>query len=190
MPSTSAPFGLRSEQHISGYGTRGVRAFPGGLPTGYTSTIYQNQPVKLLTTGYIAPVTATEAFMGTFVGVEYTDTTGRRRESNYWPANTAATDIVVYFVDDPNMIYEIQADGSVAQSAVGDQVNFSNLTNGSTTTGLSQCTVSATPTGSGVQGQLRIIDKSYDVNNDWGDAYTTLRVMVAYHQFVYPQTAI
>ena len=127
---------------------------------------------------------------GAFDGCEWTDTTGRRRISNYWPASTSGTAIVAYFYNDPLIVYEIQADGSVAQTAIGDNANFSNLTAGSTTTGLSQCTMSATLTGTSTYGQLRIVDLAPYPGNAWGDAYTIVRVQIANHQFVATLNAI
>ena len=179
MSSTNAPFGLRPEQNQSGYGTRGPRAVPGGISSGYNTAIYQHQPIKFATTGVINPVSGTtDAFVGVFIGVEYTDSDGKRRVSNQWLANTVATDVVAYVIDDPNTIYEIQADGSVAQSGgLAGQVNFTNLTaNGN---GMSQCTANKTPVGTGNQGQLLVLDKAYNVDNDWGDSYTVLRVKIA-----------
>jgi hypothetical protein len=90
--------------------------------------------------GSIEPVNATgDALSGAFAGVEWTDTTGRRRVSNYWPANTAyqTGSCVAYFYNDPNIVYEIQADGSVAQTSIGLDANLSNFAAGSNVTGLS-----------------------------------------------------
>ena len=181
MVAVNAAFGLRPESNSMGYGTRGVRCLIGALPSAYNTAIYQHQPIKMLGTGYIAPVSATsDAFIGAFIGVEYTDATGKRVVSNQWLANTAATDIRVYFTDDVSTIYEIQSDGSLAQSAIGEQAYITNLTanNG---LGMSQATISATTVNSGTR-QLRIIDISQDLNNASGDTYTVVRVQISNHQ--------
>ena len=78
----------------------------------------------------------------------------------------------------------------VAQTAIGDNANFSNLTAGSTTTGLSQCTMSASLSGTSTYGQLRILDIAPYPGNAWGDAYPILRVSVANSQFVATINAI
>lgn len=183
MSATSAPFGMRPAFHPSGLDR--AQALANGIVSGYASNILKGQPVKYVTGGTIEEVTSTEAFVGSFDGVEWTDTTGRRRVSNYWPTGTAyqTGSCVAYFFNDPNIVYEIQADGSVAQSSIGDEANFSNLTAGSTTTGLSQCTMSATLAGANNVGQVRIVDLAPYPGNDWGDAYTIVRVTVAEHQF-------
>ena len=183
MSATSAPFGLRPAFHPSGLDR--AQALANGIVSAYATDILKGQPVKYVTGGTIEEVTGTEAFVGAFAGVEWTDTTGRRRVSNYWPALTAyqTGSCVAYFYNDPNIVYEIQADGSVAQSSIGDEANFSNLTAGSTTTGLSQCTMSATLAGANNVGQVRIVDIAPYPGNDWGDAFTIVRVTVAEHQF-------
>jgi hypothetical protein len=183
MSATNAPFGLRPAFHPSGLDR--AQALANGITSTYSSDILKGQPVKYVAaSGVIQPVTSTEAFSGAFAGVEWTDTTGRRRVSNYWPANTAyqTGSCVAYFYNDPNIVYEIQADGSVAQTAVGLQADFSNLTAGSTTTGLSQCTMSASIKATGVQGQVQIVDIAPYPGNDWGDAYTIVRVQTARRQ--------
>ena len=183
MSATNAPFGMRPAFHPSGLDR--AQALANGIVSAYANNILKGQPVKYVTGGVIEEVTGTEAFVGSFDGVEWTDTTGRRRVSNYWPAGTAyqTGSCVAYFYNDPNIVYEIQADGAVAQSAIGDEANFTNLTAGSTTTGLSQCTMNSSLAGANNVGQVRIVDLAPYPGNDWGDAFTIVRVTVAEHQF-------
>jgi ABC-type molybdate transport system substrate-binding protein len=75
-------------------------------------------------------------------------------------------------------VYEIQAAGSLAQTSVGDQADLSNTTAGSTTTGLSQCTLSTSLAGSGSTAQMKIVDLAPYPDNAWGDAYTIVRVQI------------
>ena len=182
MSATSAPFGMRPAFHPSGLDR--AQALANGISSAYGSDILKGQPVKY-NNGVLAIASAGDAFVGAFDGVEWTDTTGRRRVSNYWPASTAyqTGSCVAYFYNDPNIVYEIQADGAVAQSAIGDEANFSNLTAGSTTTGLSQCTLSASLAGANNSAQMRIVDLAPYPGNDWGDSYTIVRATVAAYQF-------
>jgi hypothetical protein len=197
MSSTSAPFGLRPAFHPSGLDR--AQALANGIPSAYNTAILKGQPVRYQTTaiggtlGTILPATTSGAWVGAFAGVEWTDTTGRRRVSNYWPANTAyiAGSCVAYFYNDQNIVYEIQASASMAQTTIGNEFNFSNVANGSTTTGLSAATLdAASAVGSGVQGQMRVVDIAPYVDNDWGDAYTIVRVVCANSQFFGAVTAI
>ena len=207
MSTTSAPFGLRPAFHPSGLDR--AQALAGGIVSGYSNNILKGQPVvystAALTTGGSTNGTLTTAtapgsgsassypWVGAFSGVEWTDVTGRRRVSNYWPANTAyqAGSCVAYFYNDINIVYEIQADATMAQTAIGNEYPFSNIAAGSTTTGLSQCTLNAGgAVGNGVQGQLRVVDIAPYPGNDWGDLFPIVRVVVSQSQFFGAFTAI
>jgi hypothetical protein len=183
MSATNAPFGLRPAFHPSGLDR--AQALAGGIASGYPTDILKGQPVKLDSNGNIVVAAAGESFQGAFAGVEWTDTTGRRRVSNYWPANTAyqTGSCVAYFYNDPNIVYEIQAAGSLAQTSIGDMADLSNTTAGSTTTGLSQCTLSTTLVGIGASAQMLIRDLAPYPDNAWGDAYTIVRVTINESQF-------
>ena len=183
MSATNAPFGLRPAFHPSGLDR--AQALANGIASAYNTDILKGQPVKLDSNGNIIVAAAGDSFQGAFAGVEWTDTTGRRRVSNYWPANTAyqTGSCVAYFYNDPLIVYEIQAAGSLAQTAIGDQADLSNTTAGSTTTGLSQCTLSTTLTGAGNTAQMRIVDLAPYPDNAWGDAYTVVRVTVNKSQY-------
>ena len=91
------------------------------------------------------------------------------------------------------MVFTIQADGSLAQS-LGGQVDFSSITAGSTTTGLSACTASASSLTTSGQKQLRIVELSLSPalngTNTWGDAFTEIKVMNARHQFIANKVAV
>jgi hypothetical protein len=184
MSATNAPFGLRPAFHPSGLDR--AQALANGIPSAYNTDILKGQAVLYVAgSGVIEPVNATsDALSGAFAGVEWTDTTGRRRVSNYWPANTAyqTGSCVAYFYNDPSIVYEIQADGSVAQTALGLDANLSNFAAGSNVTGLSQATMVATPLSTGAQGQVQILDIAPYPDNNWGDAYTIVRVQVARRQ--------
>jgi hypothetical protein len=183
MSATNAPFGLRPAYHPSGLDR--ATALADGILSTYSTSILKGQPVKLDTSGVIQVAAAGDAFLGAFSGVEWTDTTGRRRVSNYWPANTAyqTGSCIAYYYDDPNIVYEIQADGSLAQTSVGAESDLSATTAGSTTTGLSQCTISTSVVAAGSGAQMRIINLAPYPGNAWGDSFTIVRATVAKHQY-------
>jgi hypothetical protein len=183
MSATSAPFGLRPAFHPSGLDR--AQALANGILSGYSSDILKGQGVKLNTSGQLNVVAAGDSFQGAFAGVEWTDTTGRRRISNYWPASTAFTagSCIAYYYSDPQIVYEIQCDGSLAQTSIGDQADLSNVTAGSSTTGLSQCTLSSSLVGAAGTATMRIVDLSPAVDNAWGDAYTVVRVTINESQY-------
>jgi hypothetical protein len=190
MSSINAPFGMRPSFHPSGL-DRAV-ALPNGITSTYGTGILKGQPVALNTSGNIITATAGQAYQGAFAGQEYTDLTGRRIVSNQWIAGTQyqTGSQVTYYYSDPAIVYDIQADGSLAQTSVGDQANFTNLTNGSTTTGLSACTISTSLAGTSAVGDMRIIGLTPAIDNAWGDAYTIVQVQVSRSQFVATINAI
>ena len=197
MSATLAPFGLRPAFHPSGLDR--AQALANGISSAYAYDILKGEPVRYdPAAGVIVRVNDTGAVSGAFAGVEWTDTTGRRRVSNYWPALTSyqTGSCVAYFYNDANIVYEIQADGPVEQTALGLETDFSNNTAGSNVTGLSQATASASVKGTGVQGQVRIVDIAPYPGNDWSDGtanqdpYPILRVTIANTQFVAPQPGI
>ena len=192
MSSTSAPFGLRPAFHPSGLDR--AQALAGGIASAYSSDILKGQPVKYNpSAGTIIIATVGAAYSGAFAGVEWTDTTGRRRVSNYWPANTAyqTGSCVAYFYNDANIVYEIQTDATIAQTSLGNEYNFSNIAAGSNTTGLSAATLGvSTAVGNGAQGDMRVVDIAPYPDNAWGDSYVIVRVVNARSQYFGQFTAI
>jgi hypothetical protein len=183
MSSTSAPFGLRPAFHPSGLDR--AQALTNGIASAYGSDILKGQPVKYNpSNGNIVIATVGAIWSGAFVGVEFTDTTGRRRVSNYWPSGTTGTNIIAYFYNDNNIVYEIQTDATIAQTSIGNEYNFSNIAAGSNTTGLSACTLGvSTAVGNGNPGDMRVVDIAGYSDNAWGDAYVIVRVVNSRSQF-------
>lgn len=167
----------------------------GGIQSGYATNIYENSPVKL-SGGYLVAAVGTASgdstggIVGTFMGVEYDDAFSVRQYSNWWKASTTGTNIVAYYSNNPYITYNVQANGSLAQTTLGFQVDFAAVT-GSTTTGLCNGTVNAsTAVGNGTQRLLRIVGLCPGADNAWGDTFTIVQVQIADHQFVTPITGI
>jgi len=193
MSATNAPFGLRPAFHPSGLDR--AQALANGLQAvstsginnvGYATTILKNQPVKYDPAGYIVVAAAGDAFVGAFSGCEWTDGTGRRRVSNYWPASETfqTGSVVVYFYNDPNIVYEIQSDATIAQTSLNAQFDFADITAGSTTTGLSQARLGVSTITTTAVAQLRVVDIAPYPDNAWGDTYVIVRVTISEHQNV------
>ena len=117
MSLVSNPFGFRAAYHSTGT-DRGTLYT---IASGYGTAIYKGQPVILNSNGTITAGTAAADILGHFAGCEYQDSaTGKWIESNYWPASQAVVSgsvIRAWVWDDANTVYEVQADGSVAQTA-------------------------------------------------------------------------
>lgn len=176
MSSTLAPFGLKPVYHPSGT----IIPVTGTIASGYTSNIFQYSPVAY-NDGVIELAAAAALAIGSFAGVQWTDTRGKRQFSNYWVASTVGTEIVCWFTSDPATIYEIQCSGSVLESDIGEQADWSANTtsSGNTTTGLSSVTLDAPAV---TTDGLQVIGISLAPDNAWGDAFTIVRVRINEHQ--------
>jgi hypothetical protein len=186
MPSTSAAFGLRPAFHPSGV----VRPVAMTIESGYNANILQFQPVLISSTGNIQAAGASTPFVGSFMGVEFTDTDGRRRVSNKWTAGTSATDIIAYVTTDPAIVYEIQSDATLTIADIGSQMDFDSVTAGSTTTGLSAAMLDVASKTTSGNALCRVVNLQPDVNNAWGDAFVVVQVQISEHQFVADRAAI
>ena len=185
MSTVSQPFGLRPAYSPSGV----VRPTAYSILTGYSANILQNQPVKIGTNGTIEAAAIDDRFIGTFQGVEFTDSDGRRRVSNKWTALTAATNIVAYVTLDPTIVYEIQANGSIAVTDIGKQANFTTITAGSAVTGLSAMMLDTGSLTDSGNASLRIIDVAPGPDNAFGDNFTIVQVQISEHQNVADRAA-
>ena len=179
MSATASPYGLIPINHPSGV----VRPFAMTILTGYGTTIYQNQPAKIVPSstgeGTIAAAAPGDRFIGTFQGVEFTDTDGRRRVSNKWTASTAGTDIVAYVTIDQTITYSIQSNAALAVTDIGKQYDFSAAA-GNTTTGLSSQTLDVA--SAAANAGLRLIGIVPGPDNNWGDTYVNALVQISEHQ--------
>ena len=203
MSSTSAPFGLRPAFHPSGLDR--AQALANGIVSGLAADILKGAPVRYNSTagtsvaaGTIALAASGGAWSGAFAGCEWTDTTGRRRISNYWPSGTTyqTGSNIAYFYNDQNIVYEIQTDATIAQTSLGGEYDFSastgfTVSSGSNVTGLSSTGLGvSTAKANGAQGQMRVVDIAPYVDNNWGDNFVIVRVVNAQSQFFGSVTAI
>jgi hypothetical protein len=178
------------------------RATAYSIASGYAANIFTGDPVKLVTAGTIQLSTSDGTRTGTvdgilplgvFAGCQYTDSNGKPNFSPFWPTGTVSSDAIAWVYDDPTNVYLVQADGSIALAAIGDQADWTGMNTsggGSTLTGFSTATLSSTLVGAGGQGNFRIIDFDRSPDNAIGDAYTKVLVQIAEHTYIAPKTAI
>lgn len=189
MSATSAPFGFRPAYHPSGLDRARRYAIAGA----YAVNIFKGAPVILNAAGSVIIGTAAADLLGIFVGCEFIDSTGKPTVSNFWPANQAIqpnTTVTAWVLDDPNIVYEVQADGSIPLTAIGEQADVSNVGAGSAATGLSAATLSSVLSGAGVQAQWRIVGFGQALDNAPGDAFTVVQVSLARSQYVANKVAV
>lgn len=177
MANTNAPFGLRPVRHNSG-GT--IRANEYSIASAYGTNIFTGDVVELTGTGRnVAKASATNVDnVGVFAGCRYVNSSGKQVFSQYWPASTTATDIVAFVYDDPNIIFEVQADGAVA-GEMGVLADW-NVGTGSTVTGQSGLYAVVSGTSATTGGSLRIMGLVQSPENAYG-AYAKVEVIFAEH---------
>ena len=187
MASTASPYGLKAVNRVDGLPYAGETRRLLITPAGYASNIFYGQVVKIHTDGYINLVTETggtgDAFpagtIGVFVGCSYVNTQGQTVYSQYYPSGS--TNAIAFVVDDDRAVFQVQAAGSVGQTSLGQNTFFSaaqngtNGSGGSTTTGNSLSSVSATSQAG--TAAFRIVDfVNMQGFSTVGDAYTDLLV--------------
>lgn len=190
MSSTANPYGLQPVNYPTGIVT--YNAIQNGIVYGYTSDIGLYSPVTLATAGVLNISGTNEDIFGSFAGCEYMPLTGSLEiKSKNWVSGTAYVTgtLTAYVYSDPKIQYKIQCNGSLAQTSIGDEADFSNPSTVNTA-GFSQAAISSTLKGNGNTGQLRIVNLAPNVDNAWGDSYTDVFVQLARQQFQATKAAI
>ena len=161
MANKDAPFGFRSVGNLGGgVANGGVTDY--SIATGATGNIFSGDPVKMLNTGTILVAGAATTLLGIFRGCKFTDSSGDVVFSSHFPTTTVSSDIVAFVEDDPKTLFEVQCTGSLAQTAVGNNVELA-YTSGSTKTGMSAAEISSTTAAT--TAQFRIVGFSTDPSN-------------------------
>lgn len=186
MATTLAAFGLRPSYHPSGV----IRPVRRVIDPAYTTAIYKGDLVLIVAAGINLAASDSGRGDGVFVGCEYTDSTGKRHVSPYWPGTASCTDIVAYVIEDPDVVFEVQADGAVALTDIGSHAGISSTNGtGSTATGLSLGALKQSSISTTTENQLVIVDLVPNADNAWGDTYTLVRVKLAKQAFRFPPDA-
>jgi len=165
MALTAAPYGLRPVKRADGMPYAGAQTVYLIDPAGEATNIFTGQVVHLGADGYIALSTATGAdgttnalptgttltgSIGVFMGCEYVNAQGQLVHSQYYPSGTVAptgTQIKAYVVNDPDVLFQAQLDGSGAQTIIGTNTFFAaaqSTSTGSTRTGNSTSALEST----------------------------------------------
>jgi len=180
MATTAAPYGLRPVNLIGGQpyagSTRLIK-----IASGYAANLFFGQPVAVVAAGTVEAATVTTTapvtgVTGVFVGCSYTDPNLKYKVfKQYWPSGTVAADAVAYVVDDPDVVFQVQADGAVAQAALGANISL-NAASGSTDTGNSTVSADASAADTTASLPLRIVGFVESTTSTVGDAYTDILV--------------
>ena len=185
MANKDAAFGLRPAHMMGG------APYSGGqsryrIANNQSGAIFQGDLVKQLTGGTVsrAAASSTVPVVGVFNGCRYTDpTTQEQFFSNYYPGGVAADDIIAFIVDDPNVVFEVQADDTFPVADLfGNFDIVDQSTTGDTRSGRSNMELDVTTGATTTTLPLKALDISQDPDNDdVASANTNVMVVIQNH---------
>ncbi len=186
MANQDAAFGMRPVRMIGG------APYTGGqsryrIAANYGTSIFQGDMVMQVTGGTVEVHAdgGTVPIVGVFNGCQYTDpTSGEQVYSNYYPASTNASDLIAFIIDDPMVVFEIQANIAFPIADLFGNFDIVYTTAGSTVTGISGAELQVTDGGTATTLAVKAIDISGDPeNSDVGAAHTNVLVTIQNHLF-------
>jgi hypothetical protein len=186
MANLDAPFGLRPVRYLSGAPWNGAyNEYP--IASGYATDLFFGDPVKAVAGGTIERAAAGDTILGVFIGCRYSPSAAEKaagvvpQQRKYWPASTVAADAKAMVVDDPAVIYEVQADDDSADIAATDAGGNADLLigTGSAVTGLSGVELDSS-TITNASAQVRIVRLVPRDDNAWGD-FAKVEVLINEH---------
>jgi len=181
MANKDSAFGMKPVRMIGG------APYTGGqsryrIAANYGTSIFQGDMVAQVTGGTVEVHAdgGTVPVVGVFNGVQYTDpTSGEQVFSNYYPASTNASDIIAFIIDDPDVVYEVQADDTFPVTDLFGNFDIVYTSAGSTLTGISGAELDVTTGATATTLPIKAIDISEDPNNsDTGAANTNVLVVI------------
>ena len=182
MANQDAPFGYRAIGGMgSSYETQGTSKYQ--ISDNWTNAIFQGDLLMMgdgsgtdragTTTqiGFVAGAIAAQDGLqcGVFNGCFYNDpTTQKPTWKNYYPGAVNITQgyIDAFVYDNPQQLFEAQAEGSLTQASVGSLIDQGTYVAGSTVNGASKCELSTAVVGSGATGNWRILRVTEDPSNN------------------------
>ena len=186
-PTVDAPYGLKPVNLIGGLPFAGAtRQIP--IASGYGTSIFNGDVVQYKNDGTLIITTlqnqssAVAGVVGVFLGCSFTNPTTKQKQfSQYYPASTAASDIMAYICDDPNALFKVVSVASaVADNASGGLLPaFKSRENSVPTNAELVLNTGLVATGNSRMGiyinnvtsalPIRVVDVVYDTANSSGD---------------------
>ena len=194
MATTSSPYGLAPVNLLGGQPFAGsTRLYP--IAANYATAIQYGDPVVYVTAGATrgtigrfnttttaAPATAAATLLGVFVGVTFTDPVmGKTFRQNY-TGSINVPDLQAYVVDDPDALFQVQANGTLAATRRGCNAGLIQTVAGSNGTNIiSGVSLNASTVADTATLPLRIVDFVDGPNSAIGDAFTDVIVRINTH---------
>ena len=182
MPNRDGAFGLRAARHLNG-GV--VRHNDYRIADGLASDIFYGDPVKTTGTGKnITPAAAGDVMVGVFVGCRFVKNPGGEPTwSKSWPSGQAlqpGTVAVAYVYDDPNILFEIQADEDIEAADIGHLADLV-INAGDAATQDSRVELDSSTIAGGGAEQLKIYELVDRPDNEFGN-FAKVHVLLNQHE--------
>ena len=185
MANVNKPFGLRPSGNLSATGAQKQYGYQ--IADNQSGAIYQGDLVVVYD-GYIIKYDASThaAPTGVFNGCQYNDPTRANKPTwkNYYPGSIDITTgiIACEVIDDPSQLFLVQADGNVTQANIGKNADPTASTTGSTTSGVSNGSLSSASIAKTAALTFKIVGLYESPDNALGN-YAVLVVKLNQHQY-------
>jgi hypothetical protein len=179
MAATATPMGAEPVGTLSASGSFSGKVRHIKIASGYAANVFYGDFVKMVAAGVIEKDTGTATMtpVGVFMGCAYTDpNTKQKTFSQMWPTGTVASDAVAYVLDDPDAVFKMQSDESLAQTDLGNNIGVVQ-TSGSTDIGRSKNALDGSTAATTNTLPLRIVEFVDGPDSAVGDAYTDALVI-------------
>ena len=174
MATSATPNGAEPIGTCSSSGSFSGKVVHIKIASAYNTAIFYGDFVKLVTAGTVELDSGTTSLtsIGIFMGCKYTDPNSNQMTFNQtWPASTSASDAAAYVLIDPDVLFRMQGDATIAQTGLG--ANFSVIqTAGSTTIGRSKNACDSSTVATTNTFPLRLVDFYDGPSSSIGDSYT------------------
>ena len=176
MATSATPNGAEPVNTLSASGSYSGKVRHIKIASAYDTAIFYGDFVKLVSAGTLEKAAVTTAVVagtvGIFVGCSYTDPSSSQLTFNQtFPADTAASDIMAYVVDDPKLVFKMQGDEAIAQTGLGNNISAVS-TAGSTTIGRSKNALDGGSIATTNTLPLRVLEFVDGPTSAVGDTYT------------------
>lgn len=185
MAASATPYGLRPINLLGGQPmSHGIRLY--AITAAYGTSIFYGDLVKIVAGGTVEKDTGTATAnpVGVFLGCEYELSDMGLLHKQFWLADTVVktgTTAWAYVCDDPDALFEVQADDTLGQDAIGANAAIVQGS-GSTATGNSGVSLDASSVNVTATLPLRIVDYVDKQGfSELDDAFTDMIVRINTH---------
>ena len=160
MSATAAPFGLRPVGNLGGSYNGSFRQYP--VLAAYSTRICFGDVVKLVDGGSTTTIekdtgTTSATPIGIFLGCRFIDVSTKQLTFSQQWSGAAHTEGMAYVCDDPNILFEIQADGSVNDDDIAANAALVQGTS-SSALGISRVSLDISTAATTAALPIRIVD--------------------------------